>query len=159
MSLCMCGMCPILLHMLNRDGDVIRTMRQLESMSWQTIDAVVDGITGSHPMLRARGSTESGKLFRAEVRKTPCRPRSWANLSRLSPHSHRRARAALHRLGRPDAPPPRPGRRSHGTSARSGPGEQQLGGPRGALLEPPGPLLEPPGPLSYAPPYRLYGVF
>ena len=37
---------------------------------WQTIDAVVDGITGSHPMLRERGSTESGKLFPAEVRQT-----------------------------------------------------------------------------------------
>ena len=36
--------------------------------------------------------------------------------------------------------------------------EQQIGG-SGGSLEPPRPLLEPPWASSYAPPYRLYGVF
>ena len=46
------------------------------------------------------------------------------------------------------------------TRANVPPREQQIGG-SGGSLEPPGPLLEPPEPLlsSYAPPYRLYGVF
>ena len=36
-----------------------------------------------------------------QVRRTPCRPRSWANLSRSELYSHRNARADLHLLGQP----------------------------------------------------------
>jgi hypothetical protein len=38
----------------------------------------------------------------AQVRKTPRRPRSWANSSLLSLYSHRNARASVHLLGQPN---------------------------------------------------------
>jgi hypothetical protein len=39
-----------------------------------------------------------------KVRKTPCRPRSWANSSLLLLHSHRNAWTNLHLLGQPNTP-------------------------------------------------------
>ena len=53
------------------------------------------------------------------ARKTPSRPKSWANCSLLQPHSHRNARADLHLLGQPNA---FPRSRVPRTVARSGRG-------------------------------------
>jgi hypothetical protein len=69
-----------------------------------------------------------------QVRPTPSWPRSWANLSLVSPYPHRNARANLHLLGQPDAvlAPDAPARR--GVPAGRGARDQQLlSAPAGAV--------------------------
>ena len=60
------------------------------------------GGCGGAAQKRRAAEAEAG-LAAVHVRRTPCRPRSWASPSRLELHSRRNARASLRRLGRPHA--------------------------------------------------------
>ena len=81
---------------------------------------------------RAALPGEGGAALR-ERRRTPCRPRSWANSSLLSLRSNRNARASLRLLGQPGALLARPGPVVH-----QAPGGPDLAGapgqPQGAPL-------------------------
>jgi hypothetical protein len=55
-----------------------------------------------NPRGRGRGCAGGRGRADAEVRKTPSRPRSWANFSRFHLYPHRDAWANLDRLGRPN---------------------------------------------------------
>ena len=77
----------------------------------------VPGVTrGIVPLMHQRGVKAFSEGCNAQVRKMPCRPRTWANFSLLQLFSHRNAWANLHLLGQPNsflAPDPAPADPDH----------------------------------------------